>query len=65
MRIYIYFVRTDSKFYKLLSKKEKKLKKKKFFQNSSYLLNHYLNRVISYGSRKKLDAYDLLLSNSW
>ena len=44
MRIYIYFVRIDSKFYELLSKKEKKLKKKKFFQNSSYLLNHYLNR---------------------
>jgi len=21
--------------------------------------------VISYGSRKKLDAYDLLMSNSW
>ena len=44
MRIYIYFVRIDSKFYKLLSKKEKKLKKKQFFQNSSYLLNNYLNK---------------------
>ena len=44
MRIYIYLVRIDSKFYKLLSKKEKKLKKKKFFQNSSYLFNHYLDR---------------------
>ena len=43
MRIYIYFLRIDSKFYKLLSKKEKKLKKKQFFQNSSYLVIHYLN----------------------
>ena len=43
MRIYIYLVRIDSKFYELLSKKEKKLKKKQFFQNSSYLLIHYLN----------------------
>ena len=43
MRIYIYFVRIDSKFNKLLSKKEKKLKKKQFFQNPSYLINHYLN----------------------
>ena len=32
MRIYIYFVRLDSNFYKLLSKKEKKLKKKQFCQ---------------------------------
>jgi len=49
MRIYIYFVRADSKiFYKLLSKKEKKIKKNQFFQNSSYLLNHYL-KEISYG----------------
>jgi len=45
MRIYIYFVRIDSKFYELLSKKEKKLKKKQFFQNSSYLFEHYLNSV--------------------
>ena len=44
MRIYIYFVRIDSKFYKLLSKKEKKLKKKQFFQKLSYLLNHYLSK---------------------
>ena len=43
MRIYIYFVRIDSKFYKLLSKKEKKLKKEQFIQKSSYLLIHYLN----------------------
>jgi len=42
MRIYIYFVRIDSKFYKLLSKKEKKIKKNKFFHYLSYLFNHYL-----------------------
>ena len=42
MRIYIYFVKIVQNFYKLLSKKEKKLKKKQFFQNSSYLLIHYL-----------------------
>ena len=29
-------------FYKLLSKKEKKIKKNQFFHNSSYLVNHYL-----------------------
>ena len=46
MRIYIYFVRIDSKFYKLLSKKEKKIKKNQFFHNSSYLLNHYLYEII-------------------
>jgi len=40
MRIYIYFVRKIQNFYKLLSKKEKKLKKKQFFQNSSYLFIH-------------------------
>ena len=45
MRIYIYFVRIDSKFYKLLSKKEKKIKKNQFFHNSSYLLNHHLNEI--------------------
>ena len=38
MRIYIYLVRIDSKFYKLLSKKEKKIKKHQLFHNSSYLL---------------------------
>ena len=43
MRIYIYFVRIDLKFLKLLSKKEKKIKKNQFFYNSSYLFNHYLN----------------------
>ena len=41
MRIYIYFVRIDSKFYKLLSKKEKKIKKHQFFRNSSYLLKSH------------------------
>ena len=51
-------------FYKLLSKKEKKLKKKQFFQNSFYLINCYL-KATGYGQRKKLDAYDLLLPNSW
>ena len=35
MRIYIYLVKIDSNFYKLLSKKEKKIKKYQFFQNSS------------------------------
>ncbi len=64
MRIYIYFVKIDPNFYKLLSKKEKKLKKKQFFQNSFYLINCYL-KATDYGPRKKLDAYDLLLSNSW
>ena len=48
MRIYIYFVRIDQNFNKLLSKKEKKIKKNQFFHNSSYLLNHYL-KEISYG----------------
>ena len=48
MRIYIYLVKIGSKFYKLLSKKEKKIKKNQFFHNSSYLLNHSL-REISYG----------------
>jgi len=38
-------VRIDSKFYELLSKKEKKLKNKQFFQNLSYLLNHYLKEI--------------------
>ena len=42
MRIYIYLAKIDSKFYKLLSKKEKKIKKHQFFQNSFYLINHYL-----------------------
>ena len=36
MRIYIYLVRIDSKFFKLLSKTEKKIKKQQFFHNSSY-----------------------------
>ena len=44
MRIYIYFLRIDWNFYKLLSKKEKRLKNAQFFQNLSYLLNHYLNK---------------------
>jgi len=48
MRIYIYFVKIVQNFYKLLSKKEKKIKKNQFFHNSSYLLNHYL-KEISYG----------------
>ena len=48
MRIYIYFVRIVQDFYKLLSKKEKKIKKNQFFHNSFYLLNHYL-KEISYG----------------
>ena len=37
MRIYIYLVRIDSKFFKLLSKTKKKIKKHQFFHNSSYL----------------------------
>ena len=48
MRIYIYFVRIDSQFYDLLSKKEKKIKKNQFFHNSFYLINHYLKEA-SYG----------------
>ena len=42
MRIYIYLVRIDSYFYKLLSKKEKKIKKHQYSPNKSYLINHYL-----------------------
>ncbi len=48
MRIYIYFVRVDLYFYKLLSKKEKKIKKNQFFHNSFYLINHCLKET-SYG----------------
>ena len=33
-------------FYKLLSKKEKKIKKHQFFHNSSYLGNHYLKKLL-------------------
>ena len=40
MRIYIYFLRIDWNFYKLLSKKEKNIKKNQFFHNPSYLLSH-------------------------
>ena len=46
MRIYIYLVRIDLKFYKLLSKKEKKIKKHQFFHNSSYLHNHYTKKLL-------------------
>ncbi len=53
MRIYIYFVRIDSKFYKLLSKKEKKIKKNQFFHNSSYLINHYFNKRLVMDEEKK------------
>ena len=42
MRIYIYLVRIDANFYKLLSKKEKSIKKYQFFQIPFYLINHYL-----------------------
>jgi len=45
MRIYIYFVGIGSKFYKLLSKKEKKIKKNKFFQNPFYLINCCLKEI--------------------
>ena len=48
MRIYIYLVRIDSKFYELLSKKEKKIKKHQFLHNSSYLINNYL-AITTYG----------------
>ena len=48
MRIYIYFAKINLNFYKLLSKKEKKIKKNQFFHNSSYLLNNHL-KEISYG----------------
>jgi len=43
MRIYIYLVRIDNNFYKLLSKKEKNIKKDQFFHISSYLIINYLN----------------------
>ena len=42
MRIYIYLGKKIENFYKLLSKKEKKIKKSQFSHNSSYLFNHYL-----------------------
>jgi len=35
MRIYIYLEKKINNFYKLLSKKEKKIKKNQFFHNSS------------------------------
>ena len=54
MRIYIYFLRIDWNFYKLLSKKEKKIKKNQFLQNSSYLLNHYLKRLVMDEEKKWL-----------
>ena len=40
-------------FYKLLSKKEKKIKKNQIFYNSSYLLNHYLNERLVMDEEKK------------
>ena len=46
MRIYIYLMRIDSRFLKLLSKKEKKIKKHQFFHNSSYLHNHYFKKLL-------------------
>ena len=49
MRIYIYFVRIISKiFYKLLSKKEKKIKKNQFF--TIHPINLIITQIeISYG----------------
>ncbi len=41
-------------FYKLLSKKEKKIKKNQFFHNSSYLLNHYLKSLVMDEEKKWL-----------
>ena len=52
MRIYLYFVKYIQNFYKLLSKKEKKIKKHQFFYNSSYLLNHYLNVLLMNEEKK-------------
>ena len=49
MRIYIYLVKIDLKFYKLLSKKEKKIKKYQIVHNSSYLINHSLEEDLFYG----------------
>ena len=40
-------------FYKLLSKKEKKIKKNQFFHNSSYLINHYLDKRLVMDEEKK------------
>ena len=48
MRIYIYLMRIGSNFYKLLSKKEKKIKKLQFLNNSSYLLYQYFEKT-TYG----------------
>ena len=39
-------------FYKLLSKKEKKIKKHHFFQNSYYSFNHYLGKLIMDDEKK-------------
>ena len=53
MRIYIYLVRIYSKFYKLLSNKEKNIKKHQFFHNSSYLINNYLDKFYIMDEDKK------------
>jgi hypothetical protein len=39
MRIYLYLGKIAGNFYKILSKKEKKIKKIKFFHNLPYLIN--------------------------
>ena len=52
MRIYIYLVRIDSKFFKLLSKTEKKIKNYQFFDNSFYLLTNYLEKVFLWMKKK-------------
>ena len=57
MRIYIYLVRIDSKFYKLLSKKEKKIKKHQFFHNSSYLNNYFKNLLMDEEKKWMLMTY--------
>ena len=53
MRIYIYLERKFQHFYKLLSKKEKKIKKHQFFYYSSYLINHYLHWRLLMDEEKK------------
>jgi len=54
MRIYIYLVGIDSKFDKLLRKKEKKIKKYQFFHNSSYLfIRYFIGRMLIMDEEKE------------
>ena len=53
MRIYIYFLEYIQNFYKVLSKKEKKIKKNQFLYNSSYLFNQLLKYRLVMDEEKK------------